>query len=298
MHRVNLDQCMPFNIANKKALDWVDPHVSLMMSNRERRIPPRLMTGSTLLDVKYTIHSMFGHASGTTSGKPPLCYALQEGRKMFVMLYITDFRLDVGSHAIVADAWVMPSSPSSANVKAFNKVSEHVMSGSNMKQLGMGVEERKAWVHLLVAATERCRTWEHKTNCEYRVQGAIPLTFDPRKSPICSCGAGVGAEAFVKRYPMLRPLAPHVTRAAISPLFALSYMEKVGSPEAAVPTKTPSTPASAVAVRHVCAACGKEGSGSGSLLICSRCKVVRYCSADCQRDDWKGHKKRCIAPSS
>ncbi|KAG1759374.1 hypothetical protein EDD22DRAFT_906304 [Suillus occidentalis] len=297
MHRVNLDQCMPFSIANRKALDWVNPHVALMLSDRERRIPHGLMTGSTLLDVKYTIHSMFGHASGTASDKPPLCYALQEGSMIFAMLYITDLRLDVGTHSIVADAWVMPSSPSFAKAKAFSKVSSH-LNTSNMKQLGMGVEERKAWVHLLVAATERCRTWEHKINCEYRVQGAIPLTFDPEESPICSCGAGVGVEAFVKRYPMLRPLAPHVTRAAISPLFALSYMEKVGGPEADVTTKTPPMPASAVAVPHVCAACGKEGSGSGSLLICSRCKVVRYCSADCQRNDWKGHKKRCIAPSS
>ncbi|KAG1718496.1 hypothetical protein EDD22DRAFT_942174, partial [Suillus occidentalis] len=159
MHRVNLDQCVPFSIANRKALDWVNPHIYLMLSDRERRIPHGLMTGSTLLDVKYTIHSMFRHASGTASDQTP---------SIFAMLYITDLRLDVGSHAIVADAWVMPSSPSSAKVKAFNKVSGHVMFGSNMKQLGMGAEERKAWVHLLVAATERCRTWEHKTNCEYR----------------------------------------------------------------------------------------------------------------------------------
>ncbi|KAG2344363.1 hypothetical protein BDR05DRAFT_931827 [Suillus weaverae] len=298
MHRVNLDQCVPFSITNKKALDWINPHVSLMLSERERRIPQGLTTGSTLLDIKYTLHLIFGHASGAADGKPPLCYALQEERKIFVMLYITGLRLDVGSHAMVADAWVMPSSSSSAKVEAFSKVSRHVMSGSNMKQLGMGVEERKAWVHLLVAATERCRTWEHKTTCEYRVQGAIPLTLEPGESPICSCGAGAGAEAFVKKYPMLRPLAPHVTRAVISPLFALSYMERVGKPEDAVATvKTPPTPALAAAVRHVCAACGKE-SGSGSLLICSRCKVVRYCSAVCQREDWKGHKKRCIAPSS
>ncbi|KAG2347544.1 hypothetical protein BDR05DRAFT_876468 [Suillus weaverae] len=296
-HRVNLDQCMPFSITNKKALDWVNPHVSLMFSQRERRMNQSLASGSTLLDVKHTLHIIFAHASGTADGKPPLCYALQEEHKIFVLLYITDLRLDVGSHAVVADAWVMPSSPLSAKVEAFNKVSGHVMSGSNMKQLGIPVEERKAWMHLLVAATERCRTWEHKTNCEYRVQGAIPLTLEPDESPICSCGAGVGSEAFVKKYPLLRPLAPHVTRAAISPLFALSYMEKVGRPEDAVTTKTPPMPASAAAVRHVCAACGKEG-GFGSLLICSRCKVVRYCSAGCQREDWKGHKKRCVAPSS
>ncbi|KAG2043708.1 hypothetical protein BDR03DRAFT_1087208 [Suillus americanus] len=298
MHRVNLDQCVPVSIANKEALSWIDLHIILMFSERERRIPRGLTTGSTLLDVKRKLQLIFRYASGIADGEPPLCYGLLEEHALLVIIYITDLRLDLGSHAMVADAWVMPSSASSKQAEAFRKVSRHVLSGSSMKQFRITVEERKAWMHLLVAATERCRTWEHKTNCEYRIQGAIPLTFEPDESPICSCGAGVGAEAFVNKYPTLHPLAPHVTRAAISPLFALSYMEKVGNLEDAAATKTPSTPVSAAAVRHVCATCGKEGSGSGSLLICSRCKVVRYCSKGCQGEDWKGHKQNCVSPSS
>ncbi|KAG1781868.1 hypothetical protein EV702DRAFT_961800 [Suillus placidus] len=299
MHRVNLDQCVPFSIANKKALGWVNPHVSLMMSDRERRIPNGLTTGSTLLDVKHSLHFIFGHASGLAEGKPPLGYALQvKGEpEIFLMFYITDLRLDVGSHTMVADAWVMPSSPSAEKFEAFSQVCSHLRP-SNMKMIGMGVEEKKAWMHLLVAATERCRTWEHKTNCEYRVQGAIPLTLESDESPICSCGAGKGTESFVKKYPMLRPLAPFVTRAVISPLFALSYIEKVGNLEDLIASNTPPTPAPAAVVRNMCAACGKEGGASGSLLICGRCKAVRYCSQGCQREDWKGHKKSCVAPSS
>jgi hypothetical protein len=299
MHRVNLDQCIPFSIANKKALGWVNPHVSLMMSDRERRIPHGLTTGSTLLDVKRSLHFIFGHASGLAEGKPPLCYSLQvtDEPEIFVMFYITDLRLDVGSHTMVADAWVMPSSPSFEKAEAFSKVFSH-LGPSNMKMVGMGVKEREAWMHLLVAATERCRTWEHKTNCEYHVQGAIPLTLEPDESPICSCGAGVGTESFVKKYPMLRPLAPCVTRAVISPLFALSYIEKIGNLQDTIASNTPPTPVPAAVVRNMCAACGKEGGASGSLLTCSRCKVVRYCSQNCQREDWKGHKKSCVAPSS
>jgi hypothetical protein len=30
---------------------------------------------------------------------------------------------------------------------------------------------------------------------------------------------------------------------------------------------------------------------------CSRCKVARYCSADCQKTDWKSHKKNCKKPA-
>ncbi|KAG2360664.1 hypothetical protein BDR07DRAFT_1461887 [Suillus spraguei] len=252
MHRVNLDQCTPFSIAEKKALSWVTLHVSFMMSDREKGIPRGLTTGSTLLDVKRTLRLIFLYASGMADGNPPLCYALQEEQSIFAMLYITDLRLDLSSHTIVADVWVMPSSSLSEKVEAFSKVSRHVMSSGNMKQLEVAVEERKAWMHLLVAATERCRTWEHKTNCEYRVKGAIPLTFEPDESAICSCGAGVGAEAFVKKYPMLGPLAPHVTRAAISPLFAPSYMERVSGLEDVIATKTSPTPAPAAAEINCC----------------------------------------------
>lgn len=33
---------------------------------------------------------------------------------------------------------------------------------------------------------------------------------------------------------------------------------------------------------------------SASSLVCSRCKVVRYCGAECQKQDWKStHKNTC-----
>eukprot|EP01006_Ploeotia_vitrea_P063015 TRINITY_DN84803_c0_g1_i1.p1 TRINITY_DN84803_c0_g1~~TRINITY_DN84803_c0_g1_i1.p1 ORF type:complete len:186 (-),score=2.26 TRINITY_DN84803_c0_g1_i1:169-699(-) len=34
--------------------------------------------------------------------------------------------------------------------------------------------------------------------------------------------------------------------------------------------------------------CENEGS-----LRCSKCKVARYCSQECQRTEWKKHKKQC-----
>ncbi|KAJ6466701.1 hypothetical protein C8R47DRAFT_1025090, partial [Mycena vitilis] len=33
--------------------------------------------------------------------------------------------------------------------------------------------------------------------------------------------------------------------------------------------------------------------GDPKLRTCARCHVARYCSPECQRQDWKTHKKNC-----
>lgn len=37
-----------------------------------------------------------------------------------------------------------------------------------------------------------------------------------------------------------------------------------------------------------CPVCGKA-----ATLICTRCKLVRYCDPDHQKQDWAQHKRRC-----
>ena len=42
-------------------------------------------------------------------------------------------------------------------------------------------------------------------------------------------------------------------------------------------------------------ACGNKDCPKLGGQICSRCKVAKYCSADCQRKDWNaGHKSKCV----
>ena len=46
------------------------------------------------------------------------------------------------------------------------------------------------------------------------------------------------------------------------------------------------------AERHPCGLCGAED----ARKVCGACKTARYCSAACQRDHWRAHRRNCAAP--
>lgn len=279
VHRVNLDRCPPFKPSkNPGASKWLVPHVSLMFSHRERvaRKEKSPSLEDTFVNLKDSLHSLLLTAAGV-QGPVQSVFALQNSstQERLAIILVADLRLDVSSHTVLADAWVAPGTMTVqtklSNLKAFSLVA-----------IKIDADESEAWRHLLPLLVERCRTWTHRPSCEYLMHGTIPLSpdagSDPEKSPFCSCGVGVGTEAFPQQF---KSLAPYATRVAISPLFAVPYLEKVGMPSSEdAPTD-----------QGGCKACGKQGA---SLSLCGKCKTVRYCSRECQVKDWKDHKKICV----
>ncbi|KAL3419753.1 hypothetical protein PVAG01_08251 [Phlyctema vagabunda] len=48
-----------------------------------------------------------------------------------------------------------------------------------------------------------------------------------------------------------------------------------------------------------CATClKKESTLSEPLQRCAKCKTTRYCSRECQKEDWKTHKRTCHSAST
>jgi len=46
--------------------------------------------------------------------------------------------------------------------------------------------------------------------------------------------------------------------------------------------------------KHICCGCGAEGENFKRCSVC----LQRFCSAQCQKDSWKEHKKTCKPPST
>ncbi|KAM5543897.1 hypothetical protein V8D89_002514 [Ganoderma adspersum] len=164
-----------------------------------------------------------------------------------------------------------------------------------------------------------------------KIPRELPAVPGDQGDPLCSCGRGKGVEGMM-RDAVWRVFAPFVTRIALSPLFGVSHIEQILETSDMRPSETQTQkavsagPASAPGVSScvvgsgstvhasggavdrpgvaelatglaACERCRKEESGGVKLLKCSRCRAVMYCSAACQKGDWKTHKSRCKNPA-
>lgn len=277
IHRINLSQSPVLNMKAMNIEEWLNPHIASMFSSQERRSPTnKKRQVNTLAYVKDTIHTIFVHSTGIKGSPMRNCFALRDKAttECDTIFFIGSLRFDLQSHAMVCDAYVLPLTPFLMATTIRNDFATLVNQG-NIHNTTLYEGESEAWKMLLPTLVERCRTsWKHTDQCEYKTQGRIPLSVEMHENPICSCGRGKDVEGMMNISHWHR-LAPFVTRLALSPLFAVSYLETIGRDPA----------------RYMCSVC--RGKGKPKLLKCSTCQKTRYCSKRCQKKDWKIHKLRC-----
>ncbi|KAK3689435.1 MYND finger [Podospora appendiculata] len=275
-------------------------------SSRERRLreetieSPNSTSGlsaNARLNFKESVFTMFMLASGL-QGKQTGLFSITHPQRGGIHMYIfvSALRLDSANASVVLDAAILPLTLkmiANADVKTFL----YILKGMVCCTLTVDDAELALWKKVLPALAERCRTWEHTSECEYRTRGAeatVPLSLEAGEQLLCSCGQGKVPKDFVA-LPEWEVVEQLVTRVAISPVFSSPFVESMidtvlgQSLERQIGNKAEDG-------GERCLFCGRpEGDqpGGGALKKCLRCLEAKYCSPVCQKKDWKRHRSEC-----
>ncbi|KAF9448223.1 hypothetical protein P691DRAFT_781245 [Macrolepiota fuliginosa MF-IS2] len=277
-------------------IKWVNIHLGFSLSHDERRrqYTAHAETWEPLMNFKISIANIFIQLASNQVGTYLLQDPTMERPRPYALLFLSSIRLDLSSATIIGDAAIIiPTSP-----PMMNMLSRH-LHGSPSAIINTYGEEVRLWKHALPIFAERCRQWQHLPTCEYQKYERVPLSMEYNDSPLCSCGKGRDLGPFLKN-DRWKELAPHATRIAVSLVFPVAYLENVteGSFETMLSGAFPDPdsgpggfPGAAGRQTPRCSRCGSTG--KPKLLQCGACQVVKYCSKDCQKADWKTHKHIC-----
>ncbi|KAH9831606.1 uncharacterized protein C8Q71DRAFT_881712 [Rhodofomes roseus] len=317
VHHVNLDIAPILDTKKRNELDWITAHTVCQFSEREtallRKMPGSPTTSAPqpdlLMDLKCTIRELINNFFGLTKNgtRARIFLFFERGtRTPFMLVFVHHVRLDLPSFTLLADAAVIPLDSSGI----FDGILGPLLKPLAIPAVPLSQLEVIAWKQLLPAVVERCRSWPHGPNCEY-ASGRIPVSVELDANPLCGCGRGIGLPDAMPDVPtgLWQAARPFATRAAISPLFAVSYLESVvaaeiasGARDAGVYARTQGVNLSqgtvntdgagpSVGADERCLACG--GPGKPKLFMCGKCKQAKYCSPACNKADWKTHKLTC-----
>ncbi|QRW06045.1 MYND Zn-finger protein [Ceratobasidium sp. AG-Ba] len=251
IHHVSLNRMPPVKLGDPKKLRWLNPHVASQLSNRELGIRENDSTVkaeaiNTLVNIKDSIHALTMTASGE-QGFKPLAIGLSEPDQggINTIILAGALRYDLASATVIVDCAVVPLFRDA--MPALLPSIQKLVNASSVARITTIAHTMTAWKKLLPAFVERCRTWSHRENCEYAATGQIPLSTVANENPLCSCGQNIGFDGPEWRVSEWEGFLPFATRAAISPLFAVSYIETmtgVAQPLTTVKTGTAGTGAS------------------------------------------------------
>ena len=259
------DISMSFSVTERKLLD-----VGLAYS------------GSPRLDFKESLLSIYMLASGVQGQRGYVqLHSLNNEASggIAVAIFVDKLRLDMSNQTVLVDAAILPVLKSDSSTIP-SIIASWISRGFN--QIKTNDKELELWKQVLPAYIERCRTWPHTKDCELQKADRIPLTYVPNESFFCTCGNGKFPKGYLKDLPNWPKIAPYCVRAAISPCFAVPYVEEIIDVDAIKKSI------------DECSYCKKKAAtGNKSLKECGRCHAAKYCSQECQKKDWTRHKQIC-----
>lgn len=296
---LNLDTLPIIDVSHKKGLSFLTTLASLTFSARERKLRDEADTSglaaSARMNFKESLFTMFMLASGLQGGQTGL-FAINHPERggIHMLIFISSLRLDGANATVALDGAVIPFT---VEIITSGKLDSFLLMLRTLECCTITVDDEDLvlWKKVLPALVERCRTWTYTLECEYARPGAtIPLSTEPATQVICSCGTGKLPEDFIN-LPEWDTAAEFATRLAISPTYAVPFVEEVIDPEMATALSGSTKDMTLLGDQTpACRSCGSlEAKGGGLLRKCMRCLKARYCSVECQEKDWKKHRMEC-----
>ncbi|KAJ3545440.1 hypothetical protein NMY22_g2440 [Coprinellus aureogranulatus] len=295
MHYITLDVLSPLRDPVDAATDRLRHHFSLSLFEelRRHRAGERTRPDRGLTDLKESLYSLFGQFTERHKGKPTVVEFFGPPRSNFLLLLFVDcMRMDSTGNTVIADACALVVTQAIFNSPP---VFMAMLRGTH-DRVRLTTEEICWWKQYLPTAAERCRTWNHKPNCEYTMSG-VSYTIEKGGEWLCGCGRGkaLGGFAEVKEWTVFKPF---VTRVALGMPFPTSSLADMALDIRRRFDQLPisrningGNSDSEPLPDLVCAACGHPG--KPKLQVCSACKSISYCSSACQKAQWKEHKVTC-----
>lgn len=200
---------------------WLPNHWFSMYSTYE---VPLLDHGKhgLLVEFKKSVMSLFEYIA-RSGGAEACVFTLAPKESLLdgggpMLFFSTGLYFDHNANTVVAEAYVVPMTATQTLDPRFYPL---MMKLAPTISTGVHQDVYILWKRLLPAMAERCRDWEHTSACEF-AEG-VPETLDPDRSPLCSCGLGKVGKTFSQG--IWKDASAFVTKIAISPLFAIPYLE-------------------------------------------------------------------------
>ncbi|KAJ1303000.1 hypothetical protein OPQ81_011202 [Rhizoctonia solani] len=232
IYNINLNRSPLLDTRDTSKLYWVEHLCNHQLSAPEKSIRDgsevtKQQAIHARINFKSSIHSLAKHYVGESAPKSRvIALCDKEKDRPYAMLFICGIRMDLASMTIAFDTAVVPISN---DEKLLNSLLGLLQPENphSVVRIHTGTFETIAWKKALPAFVERCRSWSHKPTCQYRTKSRIPLSLEFNKNFLCSCGQGVGLNGPKWGVPGWQGFIPLATRAAICPIFSLSYLETV-----------------------------------------------------------------------
>ncbi|KAI5924188.1 hypothetical protein F4810DRAFT_666124 [Camillea tinctor] len=223
---LNLQACPAINTQKHKKMDWFLQHLLRAVSVREcvldkDKALPRSEGERIRFDFRQSVIWVFNQCANIRDQRYSVFGIQKKGETGIpILIFCSCLRIDPASRSVVLDCAILPLQPrrTPETTRFFESSGGLTCSPVDDEVLGL-------WKHALPAYVERCRTWEHRDDCEYTEAGQVPISVEDNEQCLCSCGNGQFPPGYMDGVADWSSLSKDAVRAAIPLPFWAPFLD-------------------------------------------------------------------------